>query len=278
MITYTTLSPPPPPRRPPPPRAPPRVAGPAPLPPPPLPRRHPGHQRQVIVGSPAPAAHIPPPADGTVLHRLRVHLSRRVLPDRGLQQPPRLPLVGRIVAHLEADEFPVAQRQVHPPRLHPLQPGEQVRVERGLQHRAGLRRPRQLRVDHLIVHSARPRLPVRRSQQVRPHQEIRPPEQHLPRTAPSQRPLINDPGPAPQGLRRRPGRVPDILRPADLHDVTPVRPEPLEHPLLVHFPAPDQLLKPDVVLPRRPQLPPRPQQVQLRQPPARQAVRHIASR
>jgi hypothetical protein len=123
---------------------------------PPLPRRHPGHQRQVIVGSPAVAAHIAPPADSTVLDRLRVDLSRRVFPDGGLQQPPRLPLIGGKVAHLERDELPVAQGQVHPPRLYLLHVGQQVRVKRGLQHGAGLRGPGQLGVDDLIVGPGRP--------------------------------------------------------------------------------------------------------------------------
>ena len=98
----------------------------------------------------------------------------------------------------------------------------------------------------------RPRLPVRRRQEFGPDQEIRPPEQRRPRPASGQRPLIDDPGPAPDGIRRRPGPV---FRPADVHDVKPVRAEPLKHGPLVHLPAPDQILEPDVELPRRPQLP-----------------------
>ncbi len=67
-------------------------------------------------------------------------------PDGGRQQSPRLPLVGGKVVHLERGELPVAQRQVHPPRLYLLHVSEQVRVERGLQHGAGLRGPGQLGV------------------------------------------------------------------------------------------------------------------------------------
>ena len=58
----------------------------------------------------------------------------------------------------------------------------------------------------------------------------------------------------------------------------PVRAEPLQHGPLVHLPPPDQILEPDVELAWRPQLPPRPQQVQLRQPSAGQEVGHIAGR
>ncbi len=74
----------------------------------PLPPGHPGHQRQVVVGSPALAAQLAPPADGTVLDRLRVDLGRRVPADGGPQQPPRLPLVGGKVVHLERSELAVA--------------------------------------------------------------------------------------------------------------------------------------------------------------------------
>ena len=69
-----------------------------------------------------------------------------------------------------------------------------------------------------------------------------------------------------------------VLRPADVRDVQPVRAEPLKHGPLVRFPAPEQILEPDVELPRRPQLPPRPQQVQPRQLPARKEVGDITSR
>ena len=129
---------------------------------PPRPGRHPRHQRQVVVGSPALAAHIAPPADGAVLDRLRVDLGRRIPADGALKQPPRLPLVSGVVVHLEREELAVAERQAHPPRRYRLHVGQQMRVERGLQHRAGLRRPRQLGVHDLVVHPARPRLPVRR--------------------------------------------------------------------------------------------------------------------
>ena len=122
---------------------------------------------------------------------------------------------------------------------------------------------------------ARPRLPVRGGEQFGPDQEIRPPEQRRPRPASGQRPLIDDPGPGPDGFPRRPGHV---VRPADVDDVIPIRAEPLKHGPLVHLPAPDQILEPDIELPRRTQLPPRPQQVQLRQPPAGQEVGHIAGR
>jgi hypothetical protein len=109
---------------------------------------------------------------------------------------------------------------------------------------------------NLVVDPVRARLPVRRRQQVRPHQEIRPPEQRRPGAAPGQRPLIDDPGAAPDGFRRR---LASILGPADVRDVQPVRTEPLKHGSLVHLAAPDQILEPDIELPGRPQLPPRPQ-------------------
>ena len=216
---------------------------------PPLPRRDPGHQRKVVVGSPALAAHIAPPADGAVLHRLRVDLGRRIPADGGLQQPPRLPLIGGKVVHLERSELPVAERQVHPPRRDPLHVGEKLRVEHGLQHGAGLRRPRQLGVHDLVVDPGRPRLPVRRGQQVRPHQEIGPPEQRYPVAFSGQCPLIDDPSPAPDGFRRRSRAV---LGPADVRDVKPLGAEPLQHGPLVHLPAPDQVLEPDVELAGRP--------------------------
>src|SRR5689334_4217799 len=80
---------------------------------PPLPRRRPGHQRQVVIGPPALTAQIAPPADGTVLDWLRVDLGHRVpadggwvCADGGLQQPPRLPLVGGKIVHLERGELP----------------------------------------------------------------------------------------------------------------------------------------------------------------------------
>ena len=58
----------------------------------------------------------------------------------------------------------------------------------------------------------------------------------------------------------------------------PVPPAPRGHGPLVHLTAPDQILEPDVELALRPQLSPRPEQVQLRQPPAGQEVGHIAGR
>jgi hypothetical protein len=53
-----------------------------------------------------------------------------------------------------------------------------------------------------------------------------------------------------------------VLRPADVHDVQPVRAEPLQHAPLVHLPAPDQILEPDIELAGRLQILPRPQQIQ----------------
>ena len=61
--------------------------------------------------------------------------------------------------------------------------------------------------------------------------------------------LIDDPRP---GLDGFPGRPGSVLRPADVHDVQPVRAEPLKHGPLVHLPAPEQIPEPDVELPGRP--------------------------
>ena len=206
---------------------------------PPLPRRHPGDQGQVVVDPPAPGAQVAPPADRAVLDRLGVQPGRRARGEDLLQPPAGLPFVRREVPHLERDELPVAERQVHPAWLGLLQFGQQPRVERGLQNGPRLRRPGQLGVHHLVMPSGRPRLPVRRRQQVRPHQEVRPPEQ--PRAG--QRALVDHPGLAPDGRRRRPGRIPG---PAQVRHLTPVRPEPLEHRPLVLLAAPHQVLEAEV--------------------------------
>ena len=121
----------------------------------------------------------------------------------------------------------------------------------------------------------RPRLPVRRRPQIGPHQEIRPPEQPRPAPRAGQRALVDHRGPAPDGRRRRPGRIPG---PGEVRHLPPVRAEPLEHRPLVLFAAPHQVLEAEVARVRRPQRPLRRPQVQLGQLLARQEVRDIARR
>jgi hypothetical protein len=71
--------------------------------------------------------------------------------------------------------------------------------------------------------------------------------------ASDQSPLIDDLGLAPGWPPPSPRPV---LSRTDLHDVQPVRPEPLGYGPLLHLPAPDQLLEPDVEIAGRPQLRP----------------------
>ncbi len=88
------------------------LSDPGPLQRPPLPRRHPRHQRQVVIGSPTLTAHIAPPADRTVLDRLRVDPGRRVPANGGRQQPPRLPLISGEVVHAQREAEPGDRRVV----------------------------------------------------------------------------------------------------------------------------------------------------------------------
>jgi hypothetical protein len=133
----------------------------------------------------------------------------------------------------------VAKRQMHPARLDALQAGQQMRVERGLQYGARLRRPGQLGVDDLIVDPIGTRCSVWCGEQVGPDEEIRAAEES--RTvagfgpaSSGQRALIDELDAGPDGLR---GRLRAVGL-ADLYYDTPIRAEPVEHGCFVYFAAP----------------------------------------
>jgi len=126
----------------------------------------------------------------------------RVGGDKRAQGPPGLPLVGRVIADLQRDQFALAERQVHPARLDALQLRQQVGVERGLRDRARLGGAGELGVHDLVVQLVLARLPIRCSEQVGAHQEVRPPQQRRPavRAAAQQHALVDDVGAAADSL------------------------------------------------------------------------------
>ena len=169
----------------------------------PLRAPHAGHQPHAVVGAPPLVAHLPEPADVTVLRRIRVGVrARRLVGQRRryrlLQAAAHQAVVRRQLRHPERllHERRAAEPRRHhvePLRLAPLDRPHQLRVDEELHHGAPARLARKLGVDHLVVPLAQ------RARALHPPQDVRPPEP----PPVLQRRLHDQPRPAPHRRHRR---------------------------------------------------------------------------
>ena len=237
-----------------------------------------GDERQMVVGAAPVRADAAPVAERAVLDRLRVGPRWRI--RMRFEAPPDGAVVRRVLGHPEARVDPPlapAQRQVHFLRRSPLHVLQQVRVQKQLQQRRTLGRPRELRVDHLVRPAAQPA-------------RLRHPNQEIRVSAPApvgilQPPLVDHVRSAPHGVhgaRRR-------LRPVPLREGQAGRGdgldggalggEPLQQALLVLDAALPQHLGARIVVGRRPlDLAERDRAAQARQVVAGEVVAQIGGR